>query len=212
MNQPIMGADKFIPTRRTLLSRLKSWDNQDSWREFFNTYWRLIYDFAIKAGLDETHAQDAVQETIISVANQMPGFKYDPAVGSFKSWLLQITRRRIADQLRKRYRAGETHEVSFNDPVTSAFLDEMADDSAASLEAAWETEWRNHLTEAAIEKVKQRVRPEQFQMFELAILKNWPTGKVAEALGVTLTQVYMARHRVGNLLKKEIRQLETRML
>ena len=69
----------FIPTRRSLLSRLKSWDNQDSWREFFDTYWRLVYNFALKAGLDDTGAQDAVQETVISVAKQMPGFKYDPA-------------------------------------------------------------------------------------------------------------------------------------
>ena len=30
----------------------------------------------------------------------MPRFKYDPALGSFKSWLLLITRRRIADHLK----------------------------------------------------------------------------------------------------------------
>src|SRR5207253_1135041 len=45
-----MEQSKFIPTRRSLLSRLKDWDNEDSWRDFFNTYWRLIYDFALKAG------------------------------------------------------------------------------------------------------------------------------------------------------------------
>ena len=37
--------DEFIPTRRSLLSRLKNWDDQDSWRDFFNTYWKLIYGF-----------------------------------------------------------------------------------------------------------------------------------------------------------------------
>src|SRR5215510_10488861 len=98
-----MDPDEFIPTRRSLLSRLKSWDNQDSWREFFSTYWRLIYSVAIKAGLKDAEAQDVVQDTILSVAQRMPGFKYDPALGSFKSWLLLIIRRRIADQLRKHY-------------------------------------------------------------------------------------------------------------
>ena len=110
-----MDERKFIPTRRSLLSRLKSWDNQDSWRDFFNTYWRFIYDFAVKAGLNEAQAEDAVQETIISVAQQMPGFKYDPALGSFKSWLMQITRRRVADQLRKCYRTAEIGAVSVDD-------------------------------------------------------------------------------------------------
>jgi RNA polymerase sigma-70 factor (ECF subfamily) len=63
-----------------------------------------------------------------------------------------------------------------------------------------------------LEKVKRHVRPEQFQMFEFAVLKGWPARKVAEALGATLTQVYMARHRVGKLVKKEIHHLEQSMI
>ena len=97
-----MNDDQFIPTRRSLLSRLKSWDDQASWREFFATYGRLIYCIAIKAGLTDAEAQDVVQETIIIVARKIPAFTYDPALGSFKSWLLLITRRRIEKQLKKR--------------------------------------------------------------------------------------------------------------
>jgi RNA polymerase sigma-70 factor (ECF subfamily) len=207
-----MSENRFIPTRRSLLSRLKDWNNQDSWREFFNTYWRLIYDFALKAGLDDAQAQDAVQETIISVANQMKGFKYDPALGSFKSWLLQVTRRRVADQMRKRYRSGEVGALNVEDPAVAAMLTDAPDTSAFRLEELWEEEWRKHIAEAAMEKVKRHVRPEQFQMFEFAVLKRWPAAKVAEALGCTLTQVYMARHRVGKLIKKEIRHLEQKMI
>jgi RNA polymerase sigma-70 factor (ECF subfamily) len=70
-----VNPNEFIPTRQSLLSRLKDWDNQDSWREFFNTYWRLIYEFAVKAGLKDAEAQDVVQETVLSVANQMQGFQ-----------------------------------------------------------------------------------------------------------------------------------------
>ena len=87
----------LIPTRRSLLSRLRSWGDQESWHDFFATYWRLIYEVALKSGLSEVEAEEVVQETVISVAKKMPGFKYDPAIGSFKGWLLQITRRRIAD-------------------------------------------------------------------------------------------------------------------
>ena len=82
-------ADDFIPTRQSLLTRLKSWDDQESWREFFDTYWNLIYGLALKSGLTEAEAQDAVQETLVAVARKMPGFNYDPAIGSFKSWLFE---------------------------------------------------------------------------------------------------------------------------
>ena len=100
MPEPTREHDRgFIPTRRSLLTRLKCWDDQESWRDFFSTYWKLIYSVALKSGLSETEAQDAVQETVISVAKKMPGFNYDPATGSFKSWLLLVTRRRIADSV-----------------------------------------------------------------------------------------------------------------
>ena len=94
--------DELIPTRATLIQRLKNWQDQSSWQDFFDTYWKLIYGTAIKSGLTATEAQDVVQETMISVAKHMPAFKYDPAIGSFKTWLLNMTRWRITDQLRKR--------------------------------------------------------------------------------------------------------------
>src|SRR5437867_7448085 len=100
----MQDTDELLPTRRSLLTRLKQWDDQESWRDFFNTYWKLVYGVALKAGLSDAEAQEVVQETVISVAKQMQDFKYDPAVGSFKSWLLQLTRRRIVDQFRKRPR------------------------------------------------------------------------------------------------------------
>src|SRR2546421_7379071 len=94
--------EEFIPTRRSLLTRLKQWDDHESWRDFFNTYWKLVYGVAMKSGLSESEAQEVVQETVISVAKKMRDFKYDPAVGSFKGWLLYLTRCRIVDQFRKR--------------------------------------------------------------------------------------------------------------
>lgn len=206
-----MALDRGIPTRQSLLSRLKSWDNQDSWREFFDTYWRLIYDFAVQAGLDDAAAQDAVQETIICVAKQMREFKYDSSLGSFKGWLHQITRRRVADQLRQRYRAGLPIGADACEFATGNKEPDPALVSTQDLDALWEEQWRSHMAAAALERIKRQVRPEQFQMFDLAVMQSWPARKVAEAMGATLMQVYMARHRVGKLLKQEMQRLETKL-
>ena len=67
-----------IPTRQSLLARLKDVGDQESWREFFDIYWRLIHDTALKAGLKEAEAHDVVQEVMIAAAKKMPGFTYDP--------------------------------------------------------------------------------------------------------------------------------------
>src|SRR3954470_23344124 len=95
---------EFIPTRQSLLIRLKDWDDKESWRDFFDRYWRLIYSVARKSGLTEMEAQEAVQETLITISRNIAGFKYDRKAGSFKSWLLHTTRWKINDQLRRRQR------------------------------------------------------------------------------------------------------------
>src|SRR5215212_4743108 len=123
--------DDLLPTRRSLLSRLKNWDDQQSWRDFFESYWRLIYGVATKAGLNESEAQDVVQETLVSVAKEIPGFRYNPDVGSFKGWLLRITRRRIADHWRK-HKSAHGHEISF---------EEFPDEGVSAFEALWNEEW-----------------------------------------------------------------------
>ena len=81
----IVPAPDPIPTRHSLLNRLKDWDDQTSWQEFFDTYWRLIYSVAIKAGLSDAEAQEVVQETVIGVARKISEFKADPAHGSFST-------------------------------------------------------------------------------------------------------------------------------
>ena len=75
---------EFIPTRYSLLSRLQDWDDQESWKDFFDTYWRLIYSFALKAGLTDAEAQDVVQETVMCVARDIDKFKRDRQLGRSK--------------------------------------------------------------------------------------------------------------------------------
>ena len=49
--EPIVGREELLPTRHSLLDRLRDWEDQASWREFFNTYWKFIYSVAIRSGL-----------------------------------------------------------------------------------------------------------------------------------------------------------------
>src|SRR5947208_13951019 len=97
-----MNNGGLLATRRSLVDRLANWDDRKRWQEFFDTYWKLIYSAARRSGLTDAEAQEVVQETVITVAKNIDKLKYDPALGSFKGWLLQITRWRIADQFRKR--------------------------------------------------------------------------------------------------------------
>jgi RNA polymerase sigma factor (sigma-70 family) len=197
----------LLATRRSLVERLANWDDQTRWKEFFDTYWKLIYSAARKAGLTDTEAQEVVQETVITVAKNIDKLKYDPAIGSFKGWLLQITRWRIVDQFRKREPGNAKRSRATDDRLT-ATIERVPDSHIVDLDAVWDQEWQKNLLEAAITRVKKKVDPKQFQIFDCYVRKEWPAQKVAEQLRVSVGQVYLARHRVGALLKKEIKALE----
>lgn len=198
----------LLPTRYSLLSRLQNWDDQDSWKDFFDTYWQLIYSIARKSGLTEQEAQDVVQETIISVARDIHKFKHDRARGSFKGWLRNLTRWRIVDQLRKRARLPHDDSTHLSDPSFTLDVAELPDPASENFETVWEEDWRANLFTAAVARVKKVVREEHFQAFDLNVLRHWPASKVAATLGLNIGQVYLAKHRVTTLIRKEIRILE----
>ena len=202
-------ATDFLPTRRTLLSRLKNADDHAGWQEFFDRYWKLIYGVALKAGLNDAEAQDAVQETVIEVSKHIGGFKYDPAKCSFKTWLLLITRQRIGRQFARRTNSQSllTSAATAEAGTRTATLERVSDPAVPDLEAVWDAEWEKHLLAAATERVKRQVKAEHFQMFDLYVLQHWPVSDVARVLGVSMGQVYLAKHRVSALLKKAARDL-----
>lgn len=199
--------DTFLPTRESLLSRLRDCDDQEGWREFFDTYWRLIYRVARHAGLDDSRAQDVVQTTFVYLARRMPKFRYDPKLGSFKSWLLRVTRSRIS-AFRRRAEAKEPSlpalDLEDDDPN---IWESIPDPSSDRLDEVWQQEWEQHLIQTALRRIRVKVSAQQLMIFELAALGEVPLKQVARKLEVSLMQVYLARHRVGKMFKTEIERL-----
>jgi RNA polymerase sigma factor (sigma-70 family) len=204
--------DELIPTRRSLLTRLKDWDDREGWQRFFDTYWKLIYGTAIKLGLSDADAQEVVQETLIAVAKKMNDFKYDPALGSFKAWLLQLVRWRVTDRLRKQQREPARPAVPREDTSRTDTVLRLPDPATLNMDAVWEEEWQKNLYDAALRRVKEKASARQYQLFDLYVVKAWPVEEVMEALEVTADQVYQAKRRVSKLIRREVHDLETRMI
>jgi RNA polymerase sigma factor (sigma-70 family) len=160
--------------------------------------------------LTESEAQDVVQETLISVAKHMPTFKYDPTIGSFKSWLLNMTRWRMTDQLRKRNRLFAFSPV--NDETVLSVLNDVADSASLNLEKLWDVEWEKNLLEAAITRAKRRLDPQKYQVFDFCVNKGWEVAKVAETFNISADQVYMDKHRVARMIKEEVERLRTSII
>ena len=200
-------ADDSLLTRRTLLSRLRNLDDQESWRTFIDLYWRLLYNVARRSGLDDSGAQEIVQDTVIAVARKMPEFHYDATRGTFRQWLLRITRRRIVDHLRRLYRQPPKVDLA---PEALEEEDKHAaaiTDQSAGIETAWNEEWEKSTFDAALARVRAAINPRHFQVFDYCVLKEWPASKVAATLGLNAAQVYLAKHRVAQAMKRAVRRI-----
>jgi RNA polymerase sigma-70 factor (ECF subfamily) len=199
--------DRSFATRRSLVDGLANWGDRAHWQDFHRIYSKLIYGFARRAGLTDAEAHDALQETLLTVARRADGFHYDPARGSFKGWLLQIARWRVADQFQKRL-PSQPHHNCGTDTGRTATIARAMDPAGPELEAVWNSEWYTTLLEAALQRVKRKVSARQYQIFECYVVKEWPAQRVQRDLGVNLAQVYLAKHRVAALLKKEVEALQ----
>ncbi len=166
-----------------------------------------------------------VQETAIAMARHLPEYRYDPEVCRFKTWLLNQTSWRIKNQLRKRQQAGVQasawpqpaafpgtlkRELQRDETCTDT-INRVPDPGATDLDALFEKEWRKNLFAAALERVKEKFSLKQFQIFDLLVVKEWPAAEVAKSLGVSLANVYVTRHRVSAVLKKEMTRLKRKL-
>jgi RNA polymerase sigma factor (sigma-70 family) len=198
----------YAKTRKSLIARLDNWEDQRTWDEFYQTYWRLIYSVAVKAGLRQDEAFDCVQETILSIAKQSKKKLYDPEQGSFKTWLMNMTRWRINDQFRKRKKDTAMMGGEWDNDRKTAVIDRIEDPAGEVLSRLWNIEWQKNIADAALSRVKAQVSPKQYQIFDCYVIKQWDAKKVQDKLNVSMAQVYLAKHRVGAVLKRELAKLE----
>ena len=219
MTLPPLPPGSSLETRPSLLKRLQSGDDAQSWQDFYRLYGGLIRAFAAKAGLTPEEAEDVVQETAIGVARRLPEFVYDPKVCRFKTWLLNLARWRIQNQLRKRPRAGAGGNPALaagassgrNASDDTASTDPMArlpDPAVPEFGAEWDAAWESNLLANALERVRERIEGRPFQVFDMHVTKGWSAGEVARTFGISIARVYLTKHRVAAMLKKEVKRLE----
>jgi RNA polymerase sigma-70 factor (ECF subfamily) len=195
-------------TDAALIGRLHNLDDHQSWDAFYRAYWKLIYRFACERGLNDGEAREVVQDTLLSVARSLHGFRPEREGGSFKRWLLCLTRRRAVDHVRRRPR--ELPMRSRADTATggTGTAERVADPHGSEAEGRWQQQWEAQVLESALEKLKRRVSPRHYQVFDHAVVKGQPAARVAKTLGLNTAQVYLVKHRVLRDFKQMLKAFQ----
>jgi len=198
-------------TRPSLLRRVRSWEDQTSWAEFYKLYWKLVYGLARRSGLAHADAEDVCQEVFKRVAETIGNFESDPNRGTFRGWLMNLTRWRIADKYAARPKAERRGSRSSEGTSGSrtATIERVPDGSDPN--ANWNQEWKLHLIEAACERIAKRTKEAHYRAFDLHVRNRWPVEKVAAELGIRPGAVYLICHRLTKQLKAEVAKLRKQL-
>jgi RNA polymerase sigma-70 factor (ECF subfamily) len=154
-----------------LLQRIRE-GQEEALQLLHRRYAPLLFHLACRA-LDRAAAEEIVQDTFLAVWRRAADF--DPAKGSFRTWLVSIGHHRMLDELRSRARRPQTSAESLLDP-TAFSADEPLPD---------ETLWREYQREAVSEAVAALPEPQRAAL-RLAFFADLSHQEVARALKVPL--------------------------
>ncbi len=187
-------------TRVSLLARLRDAGDHAAWSDFVSLYAPVIYRFARRHGLQDADAADLTQDVLRSVAGGIDRFDPDPERGRFRSWLFTLAHRRLYDlQLQQRREAPAS-----GDPEVARLLDEQPDRAE---EQRWRQDLERELFRCAAEKVRPDFATTTWQAFWRTAVDGESGQQAAQALGLSVAAVYLARGRVMVRLKEQIARM-----
>jgi RNA polymerase sigma factor (sigma-70 family) len=187
-------------TRISLLLRLRDSQDDLAWGEFVELYAPLIYDFACKQGVQDADAADLTQEVLRAVARAIKRFEYDSQRGTFRGWLFTLVRNKLRNFLvrRKRYSQG-----SGDSAVQKLLAEHPAPQE--NEEEVWERECERRRFNWAAERVRGEVQDSTWQAFWRTAIEGQSGQEVADALGLRVASVYVAKGRVMARIKEHLK-------
>ena len=187
-------------TRPSLLVRIRDAADREAWRQFVELYAPLVYRFARRRSLQDADAADLTQDVLHAVARGSDRLEYDPSRGTFRGWLFTIARNKLHTFLKRQQRHKErTAEVDVER------LQDAADDEAV----LWEQEYEQRLFDWAAEQVRGHFQDTTWQAFWQTAVEGQAARAVADALGLSVGAVYIAKSRVLARLKEQVQLLQT---
>ena len=206
------GPAQFPATAWSLVERLrdpKSPEVRAYLDRMIRMYWRPVFRFVrVSWKRSDEDAKDLTQAFFVHVLEGKIFAHADPARGNFRKLLLASLRNFLSNDARAAAaakRGGGRRVVSLDD--TS---DPSASEDPADPQAIFEAQWARAMLERAMDALKAGVRPEVHAAFVKFHLQEVPVNRIAEELGVSVSQVghflHDARAALRGFVTDEIRQ------
>ena len=185
-------------TRQTLIERLRTESDEDSWNTFTDIYQKYIYVVIRNMNIAHSEAEDLVQEVLLKVWNKLGDFNYSPGKAKFRTWLSRVIKNHVLNYLES--------IRSYNNKVEKAGNEIILNCSEDELDAVMQKEWELYITNLALERVKKNFTGNAVEVFELS-LSGKSIKEIAETFEIKENTAYRLKNRVKDKLIEEIEQL-----
>jgi RNA polymerase sigma-70 factor, ECF subfamily len=199
MASPYSTSQRNWPTTQiSLLERISDQEDDVSWENFVRIYAPLISRYCRRRGLQESDANDVVQDVLLQVSRDIREFKYDAQRGRFRNWLGTVTHRAMSKHISKASRAGGGEGSALD---VGQLENEI---SRQPLDGTWVEAFNAHVFREAIERLRPHFDHATWQAFQQTFRDERPSQEVADELGRTIGWVYQAKSQVVRRLRDEI--------
>ena len=187
-------------TRVSLLERVRDRSDAVAWRELYDVYAPLLFDYARGRGLSRADAEEIRDQCLAVVAEKIAAFEYDRARGGFRCWLRSIAERKVIDLWRKRrQKRGSSVLKTLREPSLSP----------AQL---WEEHWRLNLMRRTVNGLRGEVPALVYEAFRLIVFEELSVEEVSARLGMNANQIYKAKARCLARVRETLTRLEAEVL
>lgn len=193
-------------TRATLLHRVSKQQDEDSWNEFVHYYNDYIYSVIRRMNVNHHDAEEIRQHVALKIWKAMPDFEYDADRGRFRGWICTVTGNEVKMFMRKKLKTSPSLSDAEQDEIREC----LHGVEGSALERLAEKEWAAYITGLAWDVIRKRFDEKTCRAFEL-ISQGASPEKVADALKIAKSSVYVYKKRVQDALLEEIRALNAKL-
>lgn len=186
-----------------LLPMLSAPEAEDAWRVFLARYGPRIVEWAKHGGAGRDDAEQIASEVLLKLSCGRALASFDRSRGRFRPWLRSVVRRAALDYHRalKKVAGGAGKGKGNVDPLDALLDPASLDGLADELDLRLSRDLRE--AEAAVERVRGRVKPDTWEAYFRTAILGHSAIETADALGLSVPAVYMAKQRVGAMLREE---------
>jgi RNA polymerase sigma-70 factor (ECF subfamily) len=168
------------------------------WQRLDDLYRPLLRDWIARMGVRESDVEDVVQDVLVVVFNEIAEFERR-GKGAFRAWLRKI----LANQVKNHFRKKKYWPTAPGGSDFQGVLDELQSPES-SLSKLWDREHDRHVAASLMQRVQGDFDPSTWQAFCRHALEGEPAAQVAEALGLSLNSVLLAKSRVLKRMRQEL--------